>query len=593
MKSPQKTLSIIGLLFLVQILFQSAIPIAKANTSIPISYSQDLDINGTYVYNVTQFNNEAGWYNFAGGFEGNWKTNAGGQIKLNLTGFYDKDPFDWGNLFDDPIPWLDIEILESNVGMLSTNFTLNNRSNSEISRALTLGYNVFQPGFLIPNENLTYIKNSALGQADPGGLFDITGEVNVEETDNFLYIGFDQIGGNQKTYMIYDKGTGLLVWAKTSVFGYLLEIKSLNFTIADNFIYNVIQFSGATSWYNLTFGFEGDWRTSAGGQIKLNLTGYYNKDPNDWGNVIDDPIPWFDIEIIDNSSGILLTNFTLSNKSSSELAWSLILGYNNFQPGFLIPIIDNLTKVKNLALEEADPGGLFDIAGDVNIEETHLTIKISFDQIGGAQRTYMIYEKHTGLLLWANSSVGSYLLEMVLENYIPWESDENIPTPRPNYFSYFIPYLIISSISMVSAFSILVASKFNKKIRKFNKYFLIGIIAAASFASFFVFTNSIEVADVNKPLREVHDLTLIVDYGNGTVKTIENLELSDYNTTAFDALINGCQIEYKDYDEMGILVEEIDGVKGNWRYSINNDFPGVSSDKYNLKNGDTVKWVFS
>jgi len=85
----------------------------------------------------------------------------------------------------------------------------------------------------------------------------------------------------------------------------------------------------------------------------------------------------------------------------------------------------------------------------------------------------------------------------------------------------------------------------------------------------------------------------MVDYGNGTVKTLENVELTDYNTSAFDALINWCEVEYKDYGEMGILVEEIDGIQGNWRYSINGDFPGVSSNKYNLKNGDTVKWVYS
>lgn len=589
MKSTKKIFSIVSLLVLVQLLFQSTIPIVKADTSIPISYSQELDINGTYVYNVTQFSSEVGWYNFTGGFEGNWKANAGGQIKLNLIGFYDKDPYDWGNLFVDPIPWLDIEILEYNLGVLTPNFTLNNRSNSEISRALTLGYNTFQPGFLIPNENLTYIKDSALSQADPGGLYDLVGEVNIEETYNFLYIGFDQIGGDQKTYMIYDKWTGLLVWAKTSVFGYLLEIKSLNFTIDDNFIYNVIQFNGVTGWYNFTLGFEGNWKTSAGGQIHLNLTGFYDKDPNDWGNIIEDPIPWFDIEILENSSGILLTNFTLANRSNSELAWSLILGYNNFQPGFLLQIIDNLTKVKNLALEEAS--GV--VNGLASVEETQLTIKFSFDQIGGGQRTYMIYEKRTGLLLWANSSVGSYLLEMVLDNYVPWEPTEQEVSPPGNFFLKFLPYIVIASISIIIMSASLIISKFNTKFKKFNKFILVAILAVASFTSFFVFTSSIEIAEVNEPLREVQDITLMVDYGNGTVKTLENVELTDYNTSAFDALINWCEVEYKDYGEMGILVEEIDGIQGNWRYSINGDFPGVSSNKYNLKNGDTVKWVYS
>ncbi|MFX0080294.1 MAG: DUF4430 domain-containing protein [Candidatus Hodarchaeota archaeon] len=588
MQTIKKTLFIVSLLVLVQLLYQSSIPIVKADASIPTSYSEELTINSTYVYNVTQFSSEVGWYNFSGGFEGNWRTNAGGQIKLNLTGFYNKDPYDWGNLFEDPIPWFDIEILEYNLGVLTANFTLNNRSNSEIARSLTFGYNTFQPGFLIPKENLTYIKDSALSQANPGGLFDLEGLVNIEETYNFLFIGFDQIGGNQKTHMIYDKETGLLVWAKSSVFGYLLEIKSLNFTIEDNIIYNVSRFSGATGWYNFTGGFEGKWKTNAGGQIKLNLTGYYNKDPNDWGNVIDDPIPWFDIEILENSSGILSTNFTLTNRSNSELAWSLILGYNNFQPGFILQIIENLTKVKNLALEQAS--GF--VNGLVSVEETQLTIKISFDQIGGGQRTSMIYEKRTGLLLWVNSSVASYLLEMVLDNYIPWELNEKEPSPADNFLLKFLPYIVITSLSIIIISTSLIISKLKTNFKKFNKYIIIAILASASFASFFVFTSSIEVAEVNEPLREVQNITLIVDYGNGTIKTLENFELTDYNTTAFDALINWCEVEYKDYGEMGILVEEIDGIRGNWRYSINGDYPGVSSNKYNLKNGDSVEWVY-
>jgi hypothetical protein len=599
MKSPQKTLYIIGLLFLIQILFQSSIPIAKANTSIPVSYYQDLSINGTYVYNVTQFGNEVGWYNFTpwpdDSYEGQWKSNKGGQIIVNFTGFYDKDPNDWGNIFGDPIPWLDIEILENTLGTLSTNFTLANRSNSEVARAFTLGFNYFQSGFLIPTQNLTQIKEIATNQSNPGGLYDIVGEVTVEETFNFFHIGFEQSGGGQQTYMTYDRETGLLVWAKTSIFGYLIEIESLNFTknYLSSLTYDVNQFGGEIGWFNLTpspeDSYEGQWKTNKGGKIIVNSTGFHDKDPNDVYNVFDNPIAWFDIEIFENSSGVLNSNFTLYNRSNTELAWALTLGYNNFQPGFHMQNIKNLTRVKMLALQEAS--GF--VPGVVINQETDLTLKITFEQVGGGQKTSLIYEKRTGILLWTNTTFASFLLEMTIEGYVPWESEEDIPTPRPNNLSYFVPYLIIISISMVSAFSILAVSKFNKKIRKFNKYFLIGIIAAASFASYFVFTTSVEIADVNEPLKEVHDITLIVDYGNGTIKIQENFVLNDYNTTAFHALIQWCDIEYKDYGEMGILVEQIDGIKGNWRYSINGDFPGVSSNKYNLKNEDIVKWVFS
>ncbi len=593
MKNTKKIFSIIGLLIFLQLLFQSSIPSVKANSSISTPYYQDLDINGTYVYNVTQFGTASEWWNFTS-FEGNWESNPGGQISINFTGFHDKDPNDWGNLFGDPIPWLDIEILKNNSGILTTNFTLNNRSNSEVARALALGFNYFQSGFLIPVQNLTQIKNSALNQSDPGGLFDVVGEVKVEETYNFFYIGFEQIEGGQKTYMIYDRETGILIWAKTTIFGYLLEIQSLNFTVDyDSSIkYEVAKFGGDIGWFNFTpwpeNSFEGQWKTTAKGQIIVNFTGFYDKDPNDWGNVFENPIAWFDIEIIENNSGILNTNFTLSNRSNSEIAWALTLGYNNFQPGIHINSINNLTWVKKVALQEAS--GF--VSGIAKIEETDLTLKISFEQLGDGQTTSLLYEKITGILLWTNTSFSSFLLEMVIEGYTPWESEEEGPFQPPNYFLIFLPYIVVTSISVVSIVSILAASKVNIKIRKLNKYFLIGIIATASFASFFIYATSLEVGEVNRPQETVTDLTLIVDYGNGTVKTQDDFDLTNYNTTAFNALIKWCDVEYNEFGEMGILVENIDGIQGNWRYSINGDFPGVSSNKYNLNNGDTIKWVY-
>ncbi|MFX1324172.1 MAG: DUF4430 domain-containing protein [Promethearchaeota archaeon] len=598
MKNTKKILIILSFLVFTYLLSQNPIPLTKADPSIPTSYYQDLDMNGTYIYNVTLFGGDVGWYNFTpspgDSFEGNWKTNPGGQIKINITGFHNKDPNDWGSVFGDPIPWIDIEILKNSMGSLTMNISLNNRSNSEVARALTLGFNDFQSGFLIPTENLTQLKNLANNQSDPGGLYDIVGDVKTEETFSFFYVGFEQAGGGQQTYMIYDRETGILVWAKTSIFGYLLEIESLNFTLdyATTFKYDIIQFGGEIGWYNFTpwpgNSYEGNWESNPGGQIQINFTGFYDKDPNDWGNVFDDPIAWFNIEILENNSGILNANFTLNNRSNSEIAWALALGYNNFQPGFHIYEIDNLTKIKKLALQEAS--GF--VPGIVIPEETDLTLKITFEQEGGGQETSMIYEKRTGLLLWANSSFGSYLLEMAIEGYIPWEKDGEPVGPQPNYFLEFLPYIIITSISIVSVISIYGASRLNSKIRKYNKYMFIGIIAIASFASFFIFYSNIEVGEVNRPLERVQDITLIIDYGNGTIKTESSFELTNSNTTAFDALIKWADIDYSEYGEMGILVENIDGVSGNWRYSINGEFPGVSSDKYNLKNGDTVKWVF-
>ncbi|NVM17930.1 MAG: DUF4430 domain-containing protein [Candidatus Lokiarchaeota archaeon] len=587
MKTTKKALYFISLLLFIQLLHSGSIPFTRAEQTISESYSPNLNFNKSYVYEVVQFGDSTGWYNFTFGLEGEWKTNPGGQIRINLTDFYNKDINDWGNVFSDPIPWYDIEIYENNLGTLNNNFTLNNRSNSEVARALTLGYNNFQPGFLIPNENFTYIKELALNQSDPGGFYSI-GDVNIEESYNFFYIGFEQIGGlEQKSYFIYDKWTGLLVWAKSSVLGYLLEIKSLNFTLEDNFIYNIIEFSGATGWYNLSGGFEGDWNTNSGGQIIANLTGYYNKDPNDWGNVIDDPIPWFDIEIVENKTGILTSNFTIANRSNSELGWTFTLGYNYFQPGLLIQIIDNLTRVKKLALQEAS--GFAN--GLVSIAETPLTIKIAFEQTDGEQDTNLIYEKRTGLLLWVYTSIGDYLLEMTIDDYTPWESTGEETIPPPNLFLRILPYIVIASISMLIITTSFTTSRFKPGFKKFNKYILISVLAIASFTSFFVFTSNIEVGEVNTPLREVNDITLIVDYGNGTIVTWANFTLSDYNTTAFDALSEWCEVEITDYGGRGIIVESINDLKKNWLYSVNDESPGVSAKKYNLRDGDIVEWT--
>jgi len=362
--------------------------------------------------------------------------------------------------------------------------------------------------------------------------------------------------------------------------------------LEDVYIYEVLGFGGAAGWYNFTpwpgDSYEGKWNTSIGGQIIINFTGFFNKDPNDWGNIFDDPIPWFDINILENNSGVLDTNFTLSNRSNSEIARDLTLGYNSFQPGFLIPST-NLTKVKELAIDQSDPGGLWDIVGEVNVKETNDLLYMSFDQVGGDQKTYLVYDKLTGFLVWAKTSIGGYLLEIKSLNFV---FDYSMPQKKYDFIE-FLPYLIIISISLITIVSSLIIAKVNDKFKKFNKYVLIAIVGIASLASFLIFTLSLGVSEVNKPQKEVNDITLIIDYGNGTIKTRENFQLTNYNTTVFDALIKWCEVEYHDYGEMGILIESIDGVSGNWLYSVNDDFPGISSNMYNIKNGDTIKWIFS
>ena len=126
MKTTKKTIYFISLLFFTLLLHSGSIPFTRAKQTISESYSPNLNFNKPYLYEVVQFGDSTGWYNFTFGLEGEWKTNPGGQIRINLTDFYNKDINDWGNVFSDPIPWYDIEIYKNNLGTLNNNFTLNN-----------------------------------------------------------------------------------------------------------------------------------------------------------------------------------------------------------------------------------------------------------------------------------------------------------------------------------------------------------------------------------------------------------------------------------------------------------------------------------
>jgi hypothetical protein len=120
-----------------------------------------------------------------------------------------------------------------------------------------------------------------------------------------------------------------------------------------------------------------------------------------------------------------------------------------------------------------------------------------------------------------------------------------------------------------------------------KKNIFIGIIGASLF-SILILINFSLYQPQNK-LESVENITLFVDYNNGTIKTQENFTLSGGKTTAFDALDRWCEIQYDDFG-WGIIVRVIDGVGGNWLYFINGNAPGVGSDVFALNDGDTVEW---
>ena len=123
--------------------------------------------------------------------------------------------------------------------------------------------------------------------------------------------------------------------------------------------------------------------------------------------------------------------------------------------------------------------------------------------------------------------------------------------------------------------------------RKKVKLITIVIVAVSAFV-LLIIVNFI-LYEKPETLEGVEDISLVVDYNNGTIKTRTNFTLDNGKTTAFDALEKWCIIRYVESPQ-GIFVTEIDGVSGSWIYTINNFFAGVGAAAYPLESGDLVTW---
>ncbi len=139
--------------------------------------------------------------------------------------------------------------------------------------------------------------------------------------------------------------------------------------------------------------------------------------------------------------------------------------------------------------------------------------------------------------------------------------------------------------------------------KKNIKYIIISIIAFSSFTilllfNFFILpnlqSNSNQIINENKEKKfEVENISVYIDYsGIKENEFFQNLNLTNYETTAYHALLNCCDIKIKDYG-WGIFVEEINGVGIGWIYWINNDAPpSMPSNYFYLMDNDTVNWKY-
>ncbi|MGB5910365.1 MAG: hypothetical protein WBH31_04120 [Promethearchaeia archaeon] len=459
MKNTKFSMGLITFFMIFQGLLSFSIQNVKGNGIVPPQYSEELDLNGEYIYNVLDFGEDSNWINFSDNSEGEWSTNISDKIRINITGFYNRDPNDVvGDTFSDTdMPWFDIEIFKET----NLNFTLFNVSNSELARNLKLGFSGFQSGFLIPNNQTDWIKANATLEAN--GASDLTADLTMEETYNFLYFRFDQYGEiqNQKTELIYDKKTGLLVKANTTLGDFKLALSLTNYTldIETEYKYNVNTFEplGWAIWTDLWGNYKDIYATgSERGWVLVNFTGFYHRDPLLWDP---DPFkyaggrPWLDIKVV--YQGDVRTDITMQmdNISDSECANNLLISFPGFLSGFLLPTVNNETYDIEA---EVIAASWFTVDREFTYEETDLTISMYFI-CGGSfpQETRLIYEKITGILLYVDTLGQNYHLEMNIENY---ELDQNGVDTSSEIPSFSL--IVIVSIVLATT---LIIIKINKK----------------------------------------------------------------------------------------------------------------------------------
>lgn len=216
--------------FLFQLIFSTFMILIKAEGEIPSNYNQNLDLDQVYIYKISAFNisehlewADLDWTASSKGFA---NTTPGGQIKVKFTGFYEKNPSDFFNIFENPIPYMDIEFVINQSGILTSNVTFYNISDGETAQNLLLGYNKFKSGFLIPIDSFSNLTQQAYAQDEPPFM---NATVIVQETSTTISFEFKQkTFFQQKTICNYDKVTGLLTYTNTTFGNYFLEMTLIN-----------------------------------------------------------------------------------------------------------------------------------------------------------------------------------------------------------------------------------------------------------------------------------------------------------------------------------------------------------------------------
>jgi len=308
------------------------------------------------------------------------------------------------------------------------NITVTNVNQTEIGNILNLNYwSIPQPiGLIIPN-NTDDIKTAFIN-ADTGTFK----KWNVSENNKYIMFEIEEVSGAQITTLVYEKSTGILVFADTYVnFGtpnhYIFGDKPDMSTVSDE-----IQVGTMFDWSISKFDLQGNlinwlypWNGVSKGNFSANISNVLN------------PVMNLTITTINGAEingTIKIGNITVTNVNQTEIGNILNLNYWSIEKPIGLIINNNTDDIKE-AFINADPGD----KTKWNVTEYKDYIMFEIEQTDGNQITTLVYNKTSGLLVFADTYVNFGTPNHYIIGVKPRMSDETPATPPiPGFELFFI-----------------------------------------------------------------------------------------------------------------------------------------------------------
>jgi hypothetical protein len=87
----------------------------------------------------------------------------------------------------------------------------------------------------------------------------------------------------------------------------------------------------------------------------------------------------------------------------------------------------------------------------------------------------------------------------------------------------------------------------------------------------------------------VANITITVNFQNGTVETKKNISSDVTNATVFDIMIASFEISYQSYSN-GFFITRINGASNGWTYKVNGVGPSEACNFYVVENDSIIDW---